>query len=388
MKILHVAAGLQETCGVSCFVVEAARAQMAMGHEVRVVTTMTCGYPLRGVPVELLDDPTKTAFRPDIVHIHSTWNLYVHKMARYCRRQRIPYVISPHGALTPWALKFHWWKKIPALLLYQYHDFRCAAAFHVTVPEEAQDIRRLKLHQKVTVAPLGVEPSEFHNCISRRNDFLFLSRIHPKKGLRMLLEAFAEIPESQRNTWRVVIAGPDDVGHQQELKASAESLALQVEDFSGSLQFGKKEIHGGGEVPAEVYREKLAACHADVVFTGPVYSAAKAFLYRSAKYFVLPSFSENFGMVVLEALAAGTPVITTTGTPWSQLPEHGCGWWIAPEQTALRKTLREAMELSDAAWREKSGHAERFIRENFSWRLTAQKLLDLYQGHCPADQSL
>ena len=222
----------------------------------------------------------------------------------------------------------------------------------------------------------------------RRNDLLFLSRIHPKKGLRMLLEAFAEIPESQRNGWRIVIAGPDDVGHQRELKELAESLTLKVNDFSGDLEFGKKEIHGGGEVPAEVYRKKLSACQADVVFTGPVYGEAKEFLYRTSRYFVLPSFSENFGMVVLEALAAGTPVITTTGTPWKPLSEYGCGWWIAPEKAALQNALCEAMRLSEAARREKSDNAEKFIRENFSWRVPAQKLLDLYGNFIPPAETV
>ena len=159
MRILHVTAGIQETCGVSRFVMETARAQMAAGHEVCVVTSMTCGYPIGNVDVRLTQNPTSVEFQPDIVHLHIIWNMYVHKMAVWCRERHIPYLISPHGALTTWALHYKWWKKLPAMLLYQYRDLRKASAFHVTVQEEVNDLRRLKLKQPVTVAPPRRHPS-------------------------------------------------------------------------------------------------------------------------------------------------------------------------------------------------------------------------------------
>ena len=149
MKILHVTAGIQETCGVSCFVMEIAKAQAVAGHEVCIVTTMTCGYPTCDLNVQLLENPEQVDFEPEIVHLHCIWNLYVHRMAVWCRKKNIPYVLSPHGALTPWALKFKWWKKIPALMLYQYKDLKIAKAFHVTASAEQKDIQRLCLKQKV-----------------------------------------------------------------------------------------------------------------------------------------------------------------------------------------------------------------------------------------------
>lgn len=382
MNILHVTAGIQETCGVSCFVMETARAQMALGHRVCVVTTMTCGYPVGDVDVRLMDNPTSVDFQPDIVHIHGIWSRYLHRMAAWCRKRRIPYIVSPHGALTKWALRYHWWKKLPAMLLYQYRDLRIARGFHVTVQEEVADVRRLRLSQPVVVAPLGVVLQAEQPQDSKHKDILFLGRIHPVKNLDSLLKAWQGLPTEQRQGWRIIIAGPDDVGHQAELKELAGRLGLSVRDFSKELEFGKKQIHGGNEVPLKVYQEKLSEIKADVVFTGPVYSETKDWLYQQSRFFVLPSHSENFGGVILEALAAGTPCIATKGTPWASLPEHHCGWWVEDDVEAIRKSLLKCLNLSGDSYAQMSGNARDFVAKNYSWGTSAKILLDAYSKIC------
>ena len=378
MKILHVTAGIQETCGVSCFVMEIAKAQAAAGHDVCIVTTMTCGYPTGDLNVQLLENPEQVDFEPEIVHLHCIWNLYVHRMAVWCRKKNIPYILSPHGALTPWALKFKWWKKFPAMLLYQYNDLKKAKAFHVTATAEQKDIFRIGLKQKVITAPLGVKLPDENKRI-KENVLLFLSRIHPVKGLVNLLHAWSNLSAEKRAGWKIVISGPDDIGHQQELKDLSEKLNLSVTDFSRDLQYGKKQIHGGGEVPAEVYQEKLGECKTDIVFTGAVYSGAKEFFYKTAKYFILPSFSENFGVVVVEALAAGTPVLTTTGTPWQVLEEKGCGLWVKPEVAALQNALETLLALPDEKYSIMSEKSKKFVKENYLWETSSEKLLTLYK---------
>lgn len=380
MNILHVTAGIQETCGVSRFVMETARAQMREGHRVCVATTMTCGYPVGEIDVRLLSDPTRVDFKPNIVHLHSIWNLYVHRMAIWSRQMHIPYIISPHGALTSWALRYHWWKKLPALLLYQYYDLRKASVFHVTTSEETVDVQRLFLRQPVCVAPLGVELQSKADKPDTNKDILFLSRIHPKKNIASLLVAWNAIPTTKRIGWRLIIAGPDDIGHQQELKELAIGLGLRVRDFSGELEFGKKQIHGGNEVPLSVYQEKISQCDADVVFTGPVYGETKDWLYQEARYFILPSHSENFGVVVIEALAARTPCITTKGTPWASLPKHGCGWWVDDSVESLKDTLNEALTLNAANYAQMSKTARSYVEKNYSWSNTAQTLIEAYQN--------
>ena len=380
MRILHVTAGIQETCGVSRFVMETARAQIAAGHEVCVVTSMTCGYPVGDMDVRLTQNPASIEFTPDIVHLHSIWNMYVHKMAAWSRRRNIPYVISPHGALTSWALRYKWWKKLPALLLYQYRDLQKASAFHVTVQEEEKDIRHLKLKQPVAVAPLGVDLLPEISISTPYKDILFLGRIHPVKNLDSLFRAWADISQSERKGWRLIIAGPDDIGHQQELKELAESLELSVRDFSKELAFGKKQIHGGGEVPLSIYQEKLAETDADVVFPGPVYSDTKDWLYQEARFFVLPSHSENFGAVILEALAGGTPCIATKGTPWSQLPENNCGWWVDDSAEALKNAIQTVLALDAVNYASMSSNSRSFVAQNYSWKTSAELLLEAYKS--------
>ena len=380
MNILHIIAGIQETCGVSRFVMETARSQMREGHQVCVATTMTCGYPVGEVDVRLLPDPTQVDFNPDIVHLHSIWNLYVHRMAVWCRQKHIPYILSPHGALTSWALQYHWWKKIPAMLLYQYKDLRKANAFHVTVHEEGKDIERLGLKQPVIVAPLGVDVQAEKPKTSLYKDILFLGRVHPVKNLDSLLKAWQEIMTSLRAGWRLIIAGPDDIGHKQELKDLATKLGLRVRDFTGELEFGKKQIHGGNEVPLTVYQEKFAQCDADVIFSGPVYGETKDWLYQEARYFILPSHSENFGAVVIEALAAGTPCITTKGTPWASLPKNGCGWWVEDSKESLKGVLNEALTLDEGSYVQMSKATRSFVAQNYSWSSTAQTLTEAYQS--------
>lgn len=378
MKILHIAEGIQETCGVSCFVMEIAKAQVAAGHEVCIVTRTTCSYPVGDLNVQCLNNPEQVDFSPDIVHLHCIWNLYVHRMAVWCRKKNIPYIVSPHGTLTPWALKYKWWKKIPALILYQYLDLKKASAFHVTADSEKDDTHRLLLKQDMLIAPLGVDIPE-QTKKKKEKIFLFLSRIHPKKGLLNLISAWKQIPEELRSGWRLVIAGPDDIGHQKELKDSAENIGLSVADFTEDSAYAVKQGDGQKNITVDDYRKKLASEQSDIVFTGPVYGEVKDFLYQLAAFFVLPSFSENFGGVVLEALAAGTPVLTTTGTPWSSLVENRCGWWVKPEIKELQESLEKMLKLPEEEFRQMSMNSVTFVKKKFSWSQSAAILLDGYR---------
>jgi glycosyltransferase involved in cell wall biosynthesis len=387
MNILHVAAGLQETCGVSRFVVECARAQQRAGHQVVIVTSMTCGYPVDDLDVRISDTPQKIDISPDIVHLHSIWNQYVHAMAAWSRSHGTPYLVSPHGTLTPWALRYKWWKKIPALLLYQYHDLAKARAFHVTMPAEEKDLRRLRLHQPVTVAPLGIEipPEEKRSQGDNTpRDLLFLGRLHPVKNLDGLLHAWARLPSSRRCGWRLIFAGPDDVGYQQELVSLARRLDLPVADLTPILPFGKKQIHGGQEVPLEWYQNQLRNRTEQIIFTGAVYGEAKSWLYRHARFFILPSHSENFGDVILTALANGVPAIATIGTPWQCLPTAQCGWWIEPTPEALADTLAQAMTMPPGQYAAWGVNARALAARDFSWQRTADTLLEAYRKIVPA----
>jgi glycosyltransferase involved in cell wall biosynthesis len=233
-------------------------------------------------------------------------------------------------------------KKRAAWLLYQGRDLRSAKLLHATAESEVEDIRRIGLRQPVVVLPNGVEIPEQARGVPEKSmrRALFLSRVHPKKGLLNLVEAWAEVrPEN----WELVIAGPDEDGHRAEVEAYA-------------------RVH-----------------NVDIVWTGPVNDHAKWDLYRSADLFVLPTFSENFGIVVAEALAAGVPALTTTGAPWEVLNRERCGWWIGIGVAPLMAALRDATELDDEARHAMGRRGRAYVREHLSWDHVAEGMLAAYR---------
>jgi glycosyltransferase involved in cell wall biosynthesis len=202
----------------------------------------------------------------------------------------------------------------------------------------------------VAVIPNGVAwPAEVPDrSLRSRTDparVLFLSRVHPKKNIAGLLRAWQLVcREPSRDRWILQIAGHDEVGHTRAMSELAHSLGLASR----------------------------------VEFLGPVDERRRDAVLAGADVFVLPSFSENFGVVVAEALAQALPVIATHGTPWSSLAERGCGWWIPPAPDALARALAEAMDLAPAA-RHAMGLAGRaFARETFAWAPIGAATLALY----------
>jgi glycosyltransferase involved in cell wall biosynthesis len=175
---------------------------------------------------------------------------------------------------------------------------------------------------------------------------LFLSRVHPKKGLLELVRAWAQVaPEG----WRLEIAGPDEGGHWDEVARLVAELHLG--DF--------------------------------VRYHGAVEGDRKTALFRRADLFVLPTFSENFGVVVAEALASGVPVITTRSAPWADLESHRCGWWIDVGVEPLAAALRAAMGLSDDERRAMGERGRHYVRR-YDWDEIARQTLALYRwllGH-------
>ena len=240
----------------------------------------------------------------NIVHIHGIWDPRLHQVAVMCRAAKVPYIIAPRGMLEPWSLKQKWFKKRIARFLYQDKDLKCAAALHATAESEAAQFRKLGFKNSVIISPNGVNvpkgEGKREEGIGKR--VLFLSRMHPKKGVLELVEAIKRVVtggvEEWRSKWRVelVYTVNGDFEREYEAKVKAKVKELGLED-----QF---------------------------IFTGPLNDEAKWEAYRRADLFVLPTYSENFGIVVAEALWAGVPVITTKGTPWRELETEKCGWWI------------------------------------------------------------
>lgn len=284
---------------------------------------------------------------PAIVHDHCPF-VPIHQIAAYsAERHRIPLIVSTRGMLEPKSLSHHFLRKKFAWYLYQRNNLRKAAVLHATSVCEASNLIDMNLGVPVATIPNGVHlpPSTLYKrpeiMPSRRRIVLFLSRLLKQKGADKLIRAFARQP---MDGWHLVIAGPDEGDQLQALKA-----------LTGQLRLTDK-----------------------VSFAGAVEDADKWAFYKHADVFVLPTKTENFGNVIAEALAAGTPVITTKGAPWSVLSIHSCGWWIDDTQSALEQALSEAMSLRDDERSELGVRGRELIAARFTWEIAAAAMHELY----------
>lgn len=287
----------------------------------------------------LLDSPKRA-----VVHDHGLWLASNRTSAWVARKTGAPLVISPRGMLEPWALEHRAWKKAFAWRLFQRRNLQVAGLLHATSMMEAENLRRLGLRQPIAVIPNGVQVPELsrpQRAPHARHRALFLSRIHPKKGLLNLVHAWGAAPPAG---WQLDIVGAGDPGHEREVRDAIRQAGLD-----------------------EAVR-----------MVGPRDDAEKWRLYEDADLFILPSFSENFGIVVAEALAAQVPVITTTGTPWRELRARECGWWIDPGVEPLAEALRDATAMGDAQRMAMGVRGRMLVEENYLWPPVARKMLAAY----------
>ena len=268
----------------------------------------------------------------DLIHLHGMWSPFLAVAALVARRRRIPLVISPHGCLEPWALGYKHRKKWLALKTYQGAVLRAASLFVATANQELESILQLGLRQPVAVIPNGVDagPPPLREAHGVVKTILFLSRVHPKKGLLDLVEAWARV---RRSGWRIVIAGGDEDGYRAKVEALVRAKELQ----------------------------------SDFEFAGFVDGARKQACFDAADIFILPTYSDNFGIAVAEALANELPVITTTGAPWQDLVEHRCGWWVEPGVQGVSGALNEAMECDPAELRKMGQRGRQLVLNKYSW---------------------
>lgn len=285
-----------------------------------------------------------------LLHLHGLWSPMLHFAAQWARARRLPYVVSTRGMLARWALRYRPSRKKVAWRLYQRRDLVGADHLLATSEAEQEDVLALLPGCDVMVIPNGcAEPPETpsattllpHDRLVRWA--LVLGRLHPVKGLEELIEAWAK---SRPPGWNLALAGPDENGYRKTLEASIGRLELTNRVF----------------------------------LLGEVDDAQKWSLFDHCELLVAPSRTENFGMSIAEALSCGTPVITTTGTPWEDLETYDCGWWVAPTTEALETALRKATGASVHELRGKGSGGRRLIAEKYSWERVAERTVDLYRS--------
>lgn len=280
-----------------------------------------------------------------IIHDQGIWLLNNHAVVGVARETKTPLIVSPHGMLAPWAFDHKALKKKIAWFLYQKKDLESVDLFHATSQQEACNIFESGFRKPVAVIPNGVEIPLWQERIitnNSRKTILFLSRIYPVKGLLNLVSAWQEIKDPN---WRIVVAGPDESGHKQEVVAAIKAAGLQ-DCFE---------------------------------FIGSVDDDAKWQWFFNSDLFVLPSYTENFGIVIAEALACGVPVITTTGTPWEELITQKCGWWVDIGVKPLADALSKAIALSDLERSAMGMRGRQFVEGSFSWGKIARDMRSVYE---------
>lgn len=283
----------------------------------------------------------------EVIHSHGLWLMPNVHAGWAAERAERSLVVSPRGMLSATALNFSRWKKEAFWRLLQGPVVRRAACVHATSTEEYEDIRAIGLTNPVTIISNGVDlPQAPHTpakAATNQRTVLSLGRIHPKKGLDRLLQAWALI-EFRHPDWRLQILGPAELGHDSELRALAAALKLSR-----------------------------------VSIEQAVYGDLRLAAFQAADVFVMPTLSENFGMTVAEALAAGTPVICTKGAPWAGLEAEDCGWWIDHGAEPMAATLQVAMTLPRSVLKAMGARGRAWMARDFSWDRVAQDMNDVYR---------
>jgi glycosyltransferase involved in cell wall biosynthesis len=286
------------------------------------------------------------------VHIHGLWEHSTSAAAQRARALQKPYVVSAHGMLERWALANKRAKKTIYAALFERANLQKAACLHALTEAEARDYRNFGLSNPIAVIPNGVTiPAHFSadNFLNRFPEFrdrrlvLFLGRIHFKKGLDILAQAWGRVAAKWPDAC-LVLAGPD-----------SEDTQITLEKQLATLGIGNR-----------------------VKFTGMLSHEAKWSALAAAECFVLPSYSEGLSVSVLEAMGAGLPVIITNQCNLPEVKEHGCGWVIEPKVDELVSSLNAMLSSSSRDVAEMASNGRQLVARNYSWAGIGERMSSVY----------
>ena len=322
-----------------------------MARKGSYVKTFPVSYGLKrlGVSFSMHDWLKRQTGENTIFHNHGMWQFNALYPSWVGKQKSIPVITSPRGTLSNWSFNSGSKSKKIFWPLFQKPSLANITCFHATSIDEYNEIRSHGFNQPIAVLPNGIDIPDMPLKAHQKNKtLLFLGRVHPKKGIDILLNAWLKV-QSSFPEWSVIIAGSD----------------LDILGRGGYL----KEI---------IHYSKKIGCER-VNFIGPIYGKEKFELYQSSSIFVLPTYSENFGMTVAEALSVGTPAIVSHGAPWEGLEKNNAGWWIELDEEKFAETFENVLSLSDQEIKEIGLNGRNWMKKDFSWNNLAIKYIDIYK---------
>ena len=289
-----------------------------------------------------------------IIHNHGLWMYPALAAGKSAREKDRKLLVSPHGMLEPWALNHSSWKKKLAGFLFEYKNLRQAACLHALCQAEADNFRRFGLNNPIAVIPNGVDADEFKPPsndavlekfpdLGGRRHILFLSRLHPKKGLDNLLQVWKKMAPDFKD-WQLLIAGSGDPAYENDLKALSTDLVSNK----------------------------------SVMFLGSIYGEDKKNILASSDVFILPSFSEGFSVAILEAAAAGLPVLLTRECNFPELAKAHAAIEISPDASGIEQGIRQMLELTDEKRQTMGQHGQQLVKKSYSWPAIAEQMCRVY----------
>ena len=291
----------------------------------------------------------------DIVHLHTLFSPTILICEWICRLRGIPYIITLHGMLEPWALSHKAAKKKLYFKLFEKRALQKARVVHALTNSEADSVRRLGVKTEIMIVPNGIEKGSFQVLpdtqilfdrfpeIKGKTILLFLGRLNPKKGLDLLASAYALVRQRFPQT-HLVLAGPDSDGFLPKVK--------EYFNKSGCLDF--------------------------VTFTGMLTGPMKLAALHSASVYVAPSYSEGFSVSILEGMASGLPCVITTGCNFPEAADAMTAYVVEADTIKIADAINECLgDISKA--KQMGSRARQFIFKRYTWEKVSHEFIEIYK---------
>ena len=315
-----------------------------------ILALSTLGNLKYGLVNNLFSPLPKELKNFQIIHQHGIW-MPMSLLAKKIKFAfNIKSIIQPHGYLLEHSLNLSKYKKKTAYYLYEKSNLESAQVLIACALPEALKLKELFPNKEIAIIPNGISleffnsKKTFSHAENKKKTVLFLSQIIPIKGIERIFKSIKSIGIKSFFDWDFIIAGYADTHYKRYLQNMVKEFRLQ--DL--------------------------------VTFVGPKFGKDKIQIFDSSDVFILPSYNENYGIVVAEALARGVPVITTKGTPWEELNKYDCGFWEENSDEGIKTALLKLLDCNKRKLTRMGNRGRELIKRKYLWNKTSLKTIKLY----------